>query len=107
MNQTANVTEQDPFRVLGLSNTATESEIRDRYLSLIKRYTPSTHPERFRDIHSAYAAACDPLVMADRLINTSTKKQEWHEVIAAQSENTPNLPATLLLALGNRPSASE
>lgn len=51
---------EDLYRVLGVSETATEEELKRAYRKLAKRYHPDTHPgdeeckERFQCINEAY-----------------------------------------------------
>lgn len=53
----------DPFRVLGISSTATEEEIKQAYRKLAKQYHPDLNPdavnaeEKMKEINEAYAAA--------------------------------------------------
>jgi curved DNA-binding protein CbpA len=54
----------DPYNVLGLTQDAVESEIRQRYLELVRAFPPEQAPERFAAVHAAYQALRDP---AERL----------------------------------------
>ena len=47
------------YLVLGLSRSATEKEIRQRYLELVRTYPPARNPEKFRQIDLAYEALKD------------------------------------------------
>ncbi len=44
------------FFVLGLRPDAGASEIRNRYLELVKKYSPEQSPREFRRINAAYEA---------------------------------------------------
>jgi curved DNA-binding protein CbpA len=44
----------DPFRELGVPESADDATIRNRYLELIRTFTPEAHPERFARIRQAY-----------------------------------------------------
>lgn len=101
MNQSP--TQHDPYAILGVDSNATEQEVRQRYLTLIKLNPPETHPAEFREIHQAYESAKDPLIFANRLLARPARTPEWNQVIAQQKKQPPNLNANLLLALGNRP----
>lgn len=103
MNQHATPVEEDPFVILGLDHNASESEVRRRYLELVKQHPPETDPARFREIHAAYESARDPLIRAERLVMPSTRMPEWSEVLEQQKRNPPLLSAKTLLALGNQP----
>lgn len=97
------MSQPDPFEILGLEPTASEAEVRESYLRLVKLHPPETDPERFREIHDAYTAAKDPLVLADRLLSPYSRVPDWDEVIEEQKKRPPALNPKLLLALGNQP----
>ena len=94
----------DPFEILGVDHTASEIEIRQRYLELIKLHPPEHDPIRFREIHQAYEFAKNPLRLAERLLQPSPRMPEWNDVIESQKKRPPTLSTSLLLALGNRDS---
>jgi len=52
---------QDPYVVLGLPPTASEAEIRGRYLQLVREFPPDRAPERFAEIRAAFDELRDPL----------------------------------------------
>ncbi|MFO0970477.1 MAG: hypothetical protein U0793_33445 [Gemmataceae bacterium] len=45
---------KDPFRLLGVSRSVSEKELRKAYALLIRRFKPEHHPEQFRRIREAY-----------------------------------------------------
>ena len=95
--------ETDPFRVLGVTEHATEQEVRERYLTLVKKYPPESEPEKFREIHAAFQAVKDPLVIARRLLmQPAETTPAWQSVIDREKSHPPNLSVKLLLSLGNR-----
>lgn len=47
------------YLVLGLSPSASQAEIRQRYLQLIRAHPPGQNPERFQQITAAYEALKD------------------------------------------------
>jgi len=100
MNQN---TADNPFAILGIETGASEEEVRQRYLALVKQFPPETHAEKFREIHQAYESAKDPLVLAEQLLDAPARIPEWNEVITQQKKRPPAISAQLLLALGNRP----
>ncbi len=50
----------DPHEQLGLPHSAGETEIRQRYLELVRQFPPDRAPERFAEIRAAYDALRDP-----------------------------------------------
>ena len=47
------------YLTLGIEENATDAQIRNRYLELIKIHTPERDPQRFQDITQAYEAIKD------------------------------------------------
>lgn len=52
---------RDPHQILGLDPSADETAIRQRYLALVRQYTPEQAPERFSEIRAAYEELRDPV----------------------------------------------
>ena len=50
----------DPYEIFELTPDAGETEIRQRYLELVRQFPPDQAPERFAAVHAAYAALRDP-----------------------------------------------
>lgn len=44
----------DAFAVLGVPRTASDAEVRSAYLSLVKKWGPEQHPQRFQTVSEAY-----------------------------------------------------
>lgn len=96
-------TSGDPFQVLGLPPDAGETEVRSRYLELVKQFPPDREPQRFREIRAAYEAAKDPLSIAKHLIAPPGEDfPKWSAVLQAQQRNPPRLTVKFLVSLGNR-----
>lgn len=47
------------YILLGVTNEATDEEIRTRYLDLVKRHTPEKDPARFQELTASYEAIKD------------------------------------------------
>ena len=50
----------DPIEVLGISQNATDEEIRMAYLLRVREYPPDRAPEQFEKIRDAYETLRDP-----------------------------------------------
>ena len=50
---------RDPFTVLGVTDEADDTEIRRRYLALVREFPPDRAPERFQELRAAYDALSD------------------------------------------------
>lgn len=92
----------DPYLILGLPASASDAEIRARYLELTRAHPPEREPDRFREIHRAYQAAADPLAQAAHLLAPPGPPVDWADVLDDAAQNPPRYPTKLLLALGNR-----
>jgi hypothetical protein len=99
--------ELDPFAVLGVSATASDEDVRARYLELVRQYSPENEPERFQQIHRAYQAASDPLLAARKLLQATPEIETWQSVLDQQEKDPPRIPVQVLLSLGNRQAESE
>jgi hypothetical protein len=99
--------ESDPFAVLGVPPTASDDDVRARYLELVRQYSPESEPEKFQQIHRAYQAASDPLLVARRLIRATPEIETWQSVLDQQEMDPPRIPVQVLLSLGNRQVESE
>jgi curved DNA-binding protein CbpA len=49
----------DPYVVLGLAPDCDDSAIRQRYLDLVRQFTPEHYPEKFAAIRAAYESLRD------------------------------------------------
>jgi len=47
-------TRSDPYRILGVSPTAGQEEIRAAYLALLRAHPPEKEPAKFKEIRDAY-----------------------------------------------------
>lgn len=95
----------DPFLVLGVSQNAGESEVRARYLELVKQFPPEREPEKFREIRAAYEAVKDPMSIAGRLLRApGDSVPEWSDALEKEARNPPRLTSAFVLSLGNRAS---
>lgn len=47
------------YLILGLAPGATDEQVRQRYLELVRRHPPARDPERFREVAAAYEALRD------------------------------------------------
>ena len=97
----------DPFEVLGLTPDAGETEIRQRYLELVRAFPPDRAPERFAAIHAAYAGLARPGQPAPcAALQASSAKNDSFESIAADLARRlrdVRLPVDTLLSLADSP----
>ena len=98
---------QLPHLVLGIAATATAEEARIAYLDAVRRHPPDREPERFRALHDAMQAFCDPLEFAARRFEPPSQRADLETIVAAAAARPPRLPVRFLLALGNAPSEGD
>jgi hypothetical protein len=90
-----------PFDVLGLDSNATATEIRARYLELVRQHPPEHDPDRFAEIHDAYTAVSDPIQLwASRLFTPEIP--EPNDVIDGIQFKPQRLPTDGLLRCAQR-----
>ena len=44
----------DPYDILNVQQDASDQEIKQSYLNMVKKYTPDSHPEEFQQLRTAY-----------------------------------------------------
>ena len=96
----------DPYRVLDLTPDAGESEVRQRYLELVRAFPPDRAPERFAAIHAAYAALRDPATRLNEQLFMLQAKHDSFESIAAELQarlRDARVPVDVLLSWANSP----
>ena len=71
-----------PYIVLGLSRDATQDEIRQRYLELVRAHPPSRDPERFQRIQDAYEAVKTPLARVETYLFGSEAHRSFDDFLA-------------------------
>ena len=98
----------DPLQVLGLPRNATEQQVRQRYLELVREFPPERDPVRFQQIYAAYKSIEDPLMLANRLlIQDDDPPRNWDDILNEQKAKPPRLSVDVLLSLGNQTSANQ
>ena len=92
----------DPYEVLGVSADATEEQIRQRYLALVREFPPEQEPKRFAEIRAAYDQLRDPVASLERRLFNLTAVDTFDTLLAAerQRQRGKRLPTSVLLSLG-------
>lgn len=93
------LTASDPYRVLGLSFTATQIEIKRAYFSLIREYPPETEAEKFKLIRAAYEKIKDAQRRLETDIFLPQPPPPWQPLELALHLDTAFHPGDALLAL--------
>jgi curved DNA-binding protein CbpA len=87
--------------VLGLTPDSTAEEMRQAYLTLIKKFPPERDAERFHEIHNAYQRFDDPLKYAEQMLDAEIAAPDWPGIVAHAESSPPRLSVKSLLSLGN------
>jgi curved DNA-binding protein CbpA len=93
------------YLVLGLLPSATQGDIRQRYLELIRRHPPGKDPERFQQIAAAYEALKDERTRVETAIFGMARYGDFELALEALMKARPaqrKMPGlqTLLAAEG-------
>jgi curved DNA-binding protein CbpA len=89
----------DPYELLGLSRSASEREIRKRYLELVRQFPPDRAPERFAEIRAAYDALQDPTARLEARLFEHESATDSLEMIGEELRRrlaTARFPLSLL-----------
>jgi curved DNA-binding protein CbpA len=91
----------DPYQVLGIGHEASEAEIRNRYLALVREFPPDRAAERFAEIRAAFDQLRDPLVRLERQVFTVETHDSFDALRAdlTQRLRSARIPVEALLAL--------
>jgi len=92
------------YHTLGLSPDCTEAELRKRYLELVRRYPPESHPDKFSKIHEAYEFLKNPLDLIPDMLFSLASEDSIDRIIADVIDDvrSERLPTSLLLQMGER-----
>jgi len=96
----------DPYEVLGLSLHAGETEIRQRYLELVRAFPPEQAPERFAAVHAAYEALRNPAERLRAQLFHFDAKNDSFEALATDLRRRLRdlrMPVATLLSLADSP----
>src|SRR5438093_12177429 len=80
----------DPFIVLDLPDDASDEAIRQRYLDLVRQYTPEHNPERFAAIRAAYDSLRDQNTRLRRLLFGSERGELLQPLLEELSCRSPS-----------------
>ena len=94
-------TATDPYRILGLSPTAGQSDIKRTYFALIRQYPPETEADKFKIIRGAYEKLKDTKRRAETDIFRPYPPPAWHPPSRRPALNTSFHAADVQIILRN------
>jgi curved DNA-binding protein CbpA len=94
----------NPHETLGVASDASESQIRSRYLELVRQHPPDRDPDRFNEIHEAYQRLSDPVSRMERLLFSADRSDTLEGLLAEARSRIRGvrIPAEALLALAKK-----
>ena len=94
-------TATDPYRILGLSPTAGQSDVKRTYFALIRQYPPETEADKFKIIRGAYEKLKDTKRRAETDIFRPQPPPPWQPPSRRLALNTSFHAADALTVLRN------
>jgi DnaJ-class molecular chaperone len=93
----------DPYEVLGLTPGASEDDIRQRYLALVREYPPERDPEKFAQVRHAYDQLRDPVISLEQRLFNVTATATFDSLLGDQRQRLSRrrIPTQVLLSLAD------
>jgi preprotein translocase subunit Sec63 len=90
------------YYTLGLNPGCSETEIRQRYLELLRKFPPETNQEQFAKIHEAYENLKNPVAMMDDILTSLQTNDSIEQIIEVLVEELRHerLPTAMILNMG-------
>ncbi|MDR1485865.1 MAG: J domain-containing protein [Planctomycetaceae bacterium] len=90
------------YHTLGINPGCSETEIRRRYLELLRKFPPETNQEQFAKIHEAYENLKNPVAMMEEIIKSSQTNDSIEQIIEVLVEELRHerLPTGMILNMG-------
>jgi curved DNA-binding protein CbpA len=91
------------YETLGVPPTAGETEIRNRYLALVREFPPDRAPERFAEIRAAFDELRNPVARLERklfFLPTTDTLQDLEQELVSRLK-TAAFPTSVLLSLAD------
>jgi curved DNA-binding protein CbpA len=95
----------NPYEALELPTTASDEEIRRRYLELVRQFPPDRAPERFAAIREAYEELRDPIKRLEKQLFVLDVSEPIADIVAdfqRRSLQRARIPVDILLSLAQR-----
>ena len=94
----------DPYRLLGVAETADDSSIRAAYLAAVRACPPERDRQRFEQVRAAFEAiSTQPRRLAHALFDTTAPTlQELAEAVTSEWQAAAPAEAALYRALGRQ-----
>jgi hypothetical protein len=91
----------DPYKILAVSKTATQVEIRRAYFAHIRQYPPETEPEKFKIIRGAYEKIKNATRRAETDVFLMQPPPDWQPLETEQELITTFQPEDVAILLNH------
>lgn len=93
----------DPWVVLGVAPDASEEEIRQRYLELVRKHPPERDAQEFTRVRAAYDQVRDPIHSLERRLFGERITVTFDELLNRSRPDIrqQRIPVDILLTLGD------
>lgn len=94
----------DPYETLGVARGSSESDVRRRYLELVRQFPPDRAPAEFAEIRKAYERLRDPEVRLRSMLFELSDEDSMPAVVAEVRRRlrAARIPTRVLLSLAER-----
>jgi DnaJ-class molecular chaperone len=91
----------EAYEILDLPQSASDAEVRRRYLELVRQFPPDRAPERFTEIHRAYEQLRDPVPRIEARLFDLRTSETMADILAdvRQRLRESRIPTQTLLSL--------
>ncbi|MDR1924376.1 MAG: J domain-containing protein [Planctomycetaceae bacterium] len=90
------------YHTLGVEPGCSDTEIRKRYLELLRQFPPEKFPEKFNRLHDAYEMLKNPIAMMDEMLFSLRTDDSIDQIIKSLVEELreERLPTDIILNMG-------
>lgn len=99
-------TEKSAYEILGLPKSATFEEVKAAYFTLVKKYDPEKHTERFMEIDKAFQRLKDPVKRAKEDVTTFNSVKGEFFFNKEEMSNAPDVQIEQAIQLLERKKAA-
>ncbi|MDR2762049.1 MAG: J domain-containing protein [Planctomycetaceae bacterium] len=90
------------YYTLGVNPGCSESEIRNRYLELVREFPPEKNPDKFAKVHEAYENLKNPIGLMQGILSDLQTSDSIEQIINVLVDELrqERLPTEMILNMG-------